>query len=236
MKAFSEENEATFLEGMVFLRNIVADNSGQREEALEMIAAQIDDHLIPAQRTTLASFAVLRLAEEERAHAKTRGELDDARRDATRAREAFNALVYGSTAERYRLAWTSARQRATNRTDALVDADQERDALRALVRNVQWYGTGYLYRDGSGVDHLLSPADVTVFVSTDHETEVERLARERDEARAEVVRLGLKSEELIEERRRLADALEVAKAELARTFERTGHRPDMRLPRFPGGA
>lgn len=105
--------------------------------------------------------------------------------------------------ERFRIAWTSARQRATNRTDALVDADQERDALRALVRNVQWYGTGYLYRDSSGVDHLLSPADVTVFVSTDHETEVERLTRERDEARAEVVRLGLKSEKLIEENEQL---------------------------------
>jgi hypothetical protein len=37
-------------------------------------------------------------------------------------------------AERYRLAWESARQRARNYAAALVDADDERDALRAELR------------------------------------------------------------------------------------------------------
>lgn len=83
-------------------------------------------------------------------------------------------------AERYRLAWTSARRRAI--------------ALR-LSNQV---------RAGQLMGSRLAGEQYQV---------------ERDEARAEVVRLGRKSEELIEEKRRLADALEVAKAELGRAAE-----------------
>ncbi|GAA0738525.1 hypothetical protein Drose_04475 [Dactylosporangium roseum] len=61
-------------------------------------------------------------------------------------------------AERFRLAWRSARQRAMNHLLALVESDEKRDELEAELR------------------HLYSLHEHTV--------------EERDEARAEVVRLG----------------------------------------------
>jgi hypothetical protein len=149
LKVFSEENEATFLEGMHFLRNIVAENADQREQALEMIAAEIHENLAPAQRTVLAAFAVLRLAEEEAALAKTLDNFD---------------IFAEARAERYRLAWTSARRRAI----ALKLSNQ--------VRAGQLMGSR--------------------IVGEQHKTE-------RDEARAEVVRLGKKVEALIEQNRQI---------------------------------
>lgn len=45
-------------------------------------------------------------------------------------------------AVRYRLAWVSARQRAANHLAALVEADAERDALRAELRDCREAGRG----------------------------------------------------------------------------------------------
>lgn len=53
----------------------------------------------------------------------------DCGRDVPLLLEEFEALQ--SRAERYRLAWTNARERAAALAEALVEADDERDALRA---------------------------------------------------------------------------------------------------------
>lgn len=82
-------------------------------------------------------------------------------------------------AARYRLAWMSARQRATNHLDALVEADEERDALRLAVRQ---------FTDELGA---IREGDRTLRRAVAISNEVcARLKEERDEARAEVVRLG----------------------------------------------
>lgn len=46
----------------------------------------------------------------------------------------IEARAEAARGERYRLAWQSARQRAANHLAALVEADEERDALRAELR------------------------------------------------------------------------------------------------------
>lgn len=61
--------------------------------------------------------------------------------------------------------------------------------LRALIRTVECYGTGYRWRHPDGRELLLHPAEVDVFVSADHIDQLEALRTERDELRHTIARL-----------------------------------------------
>lgn len=74
-------------------------------------------------------------------------------------------------AERYRLAWTNARDRAAALLAALVDADGERDALRAAY-----------VEQGENVDIVREQRDACLKANYE-------LVAERDAARAEADRL-----------------------------------------------
>jgi hypothetical protein len=113
-----------------------------------------------------------------------------------------------SDAERYRLAWTSARQRAANHLAALIESDGHRDRLEEALEDEQ-------------ASHAMTASSFEIFVESMREQErdlrqqlastqqsaiehaerhrqifeahlrqVAELTTERDEARAEVVRLG----------------------------------------------
>lgn len=191
MSVFSEENEATFLEGMHFVRELVYDTPSEREKVLEGVATEIAGNLELPQVVTLAAFAVLRLAEEEAALAKTLDNFD---------------IFADARAERYRLAWTSARQRAMNHLLALVDADDERDGLRQALDEAHSENgrlTGALDATKAELGRVIEARERDVALAKAiAEDAIGDAIEERDEARAEVVRLGRENEQL---RQRIED-------------------------------
>lgn len=134
-------------------------------------------------------------------------------------------------ADRYRLAWTSARQRAQNHLLALVDSGDERDELRAALREEQGahtmtFSSFEIFVESAQEtarklrtqleqtqDEALAHAARHAAIFDAHLRQVADLTDERDEARAEVHAAG-------EEIRRLKEALDVVTASLGRAFER----------------
>jgi len=103
--------------------------------------------------------------------------------------------------------------------ETLAAALAEAEKLRALVRTVNLYGTGYRWRAPDGRVLLLHPAEVDVFVSADHVGQVEQLRAELDserkrvlalladlrQARQERAAIALERDEVINERGMLRD-------------------------------
>lgn len=78
------------------------------------------------------------LLAEQAEHLKTRARLKRVEEAYLIREENFLAWIAAtkharSQARRYRLAWMNARQRAAAFNDALIDANKERDALRAEI-------------------------------------------------------------------------------------------------------
>lgn len=117
-------------------------------------------------------------------------------------------------AERYCLAWTSARQRAQNHLLALVDSGEERDALRAALREEQGahsmtFSSFEIFVESAQEtaqklrtqleqtqDEAIAHAARHAAIFDAHLRQVADLTDERDEARAEVVRLGKRLEDV----------------------------------------
>jgi hypothetical protein len=213
---FGEAQEAIFLDGLQYMREAATVAEGTdvtREDLLYLIANQ-GRELSPGQLGALLAFAVMRLIEEERAHAQHLDELRDAHNDLLNVRGILSPNGYEpktplplsptvapavewlvGQVERHRLAWASARQRAANHLLALVDSDQERDALRDALTEANRNRIAMLQQHAGLIDALTA-------------TRVER-----DEARADVRKAG-------DEIRRLKGVLEATRAELGRAAER----------------
>lgn len=90
------------------------------DDLVRMLATSYAGSLGRNQMANYLAIAVVSLLDEQAVVAKTLDNWD---------------VMSEARAERYRLAWVSARGRAQTHFDALVEADEERDALRALLRD-----------------------------------------------------------------------------------------------------
>lgn len=177
-------------------------NTASRNDLARAAYAVAVDEIVTAGWERLA-------AEQER---------DAARAELTRAELTIERLAR-RCATRWQTAETQRVQLAALRTDQTVLEGQlarivaERDAARDLVRTVDLYGTGYVWRDRTtGKQHLLNPIDVDVIIGAEHQTEFERLSDERDQWKATAERLRAERARRTEEWK----AARIAEGDLAR--------------------
>lgn len=120
--ALIDEGQREFEAGLEATR-IAVEGMSRHNAYLGLVKGLVtEEGMVREQLASLLAFATLLLLDERAVVANTIDSWD-----------AMSEMR--AERERYRLAWRSARQRARDAQDALVEADEERDFLRARLRD-----------------------------------------------------------------------------------------------------
>lgn len=84
--------------------------------------------------------------------------------------------------ERHALATGRAKQAEQDREAAIERAER----VELLVRSVYLFGTGFLWKRPDGTEHVLDPAEVSVFIGEDQQSEREQLTARAERAEAAI--------------------------------------------------